>query len=127
MQSTRPDWSHLAPDFQFYLDFFCEHLTNYSYCCVVDSDDFFHTFLLSAAVKPGNDPLLNAVVGFAAYHYTIKEHKEDMQEFLQYYNKSVTLLLSSFKKREPQNTATLLTILQLATIEVRQRVSAQCP
>ncbi|KAK7956194.1 uncharacterized protein PG986_005416 [Apiospora aurea] len=87
------------------------------YCVVFDTDEFFMKFLPSVAVQSGNEALLYALVGFAAYHRTIQNPSGNISEFLQYYNKSVTLLLEAFKKGGKQNTATLLTILQLATIE----------
>jgi len=68
-----------------------------------------------------NEALLYAVVGFAAYHHTLKNPNGQINEFLQYYNRSVTLLLAFLKKKEKHSVATLLTILQLATIEVRAR------
>ncbi|KAK8868071.1 Sterol uptake control protein 2 [Apiospora arundinis] len=111
------DWSHLPPDLQFYLQYFCDNMTHYSYCVVFDTDAFFMKFLPSVAVQSGNESLLYALVGFAAYHRTIQNPSGNISEFLQYYNKSVTLLLEAFKKGGKQNTATLLTILQLATIE----------
>ncbi|KAI0132542.1 hypothetical protein BJ170DRAFT_252444 [Xylariales sp. AK1849] len=118
--SIRPgplDWSNLAPDLRFYLDYYYDNLTYYNYCMIQDPEDFFRTFLPSTAIRNGNEALLYAVVGFSAYHYTLQNPKGKIQDFLQYYNKSVTLLLNSFKRKEKQNTATLLTILQLATIE----------
>lgn len=118
IQPMRSDWSHLPPDLRFYLDYFCENITNYSYCVIGDPDDFFRSFLPSIAIRSGNEALLYAVVGFSAYHYTTQDPNGGIHEFLQYYNKSVTLLLNSFKRRDKQYTATLLTILQLATIEV---------
>jgi hypothetical protein len=119
--SNRPgplDWSHLDPELRFYLNYFHENLTHYSYGMVLDVDDFCRTFLLNTAIQTGHEALLYAVVGFSAYHHTIQDPNGQIENFLQYYNKSVTLLLNSFKKREKQNIATLLTILQLATIEV---------
>jgi hypothetical protein len=44
-----------------------------------------------------------------------------INEFLQYYSRSVTLLLDCLKKKEKYSIGTLLTILQLATIEVSPR------
>ncbi|KAI1142292.1 hypothetical protein F5Y05DRAFT_220805 [Hypoxylon sp. FL0543] len=113
----RPDWSHLATDLQSHLKYYCENITHYNYGMVNDPDDFFRSILPSLAVQKGNEALLNAVVGFAAYHRTVRDPNGRIQDFLRYYNKSVTLLLSYLKKREKQSTATLLTILQLATIE----------
>ncbi|XXG98567.1 Structural maintenance of chromosomes protein 2 [Hypoxylon texense] len=114
---SRPDWSHLPTDIQTHLTYFCEYITHYNYGMVNDTDNFFGLILPSLAVQSGNEALLNAVVGFAAYHRTVQNPNGRIQDFLQYYNKSVTLLLNCLKRREKQNTATLLTILQLATIE----------
>jgi hypothetical protein len=74
-----------------------------------------------------HEALLYAVVGFAAYHYTLKNPNGQIKHFLQYYNKSVTLLLGFLKKKEKHNMGTLLTILQLATIEVGYKKNSQTP
>ncbi|KAK0643615.1 hypothetical protein B0T16DRAFT_459741 [Cercophora newfieldiana] len=112
---SRPDWSFLPQELQFYLRYYVENITNFHYCIVSDVDDFFHTTLTSLAIR--NEPLLYAVVGFAAYHHMLKNSNGQISEFLQYYNRSVTLLLSFLKKKEKHSVTTLLTILQLATIE----------
>lgn len=112
----RPDWSHLPTDFQDYLGWFVENMTHFHYCMGTDHDEFFKTILLHVAVR--NEPLLNAIVGFSAYHATLQNPNGKVRDFLQYYNKSVTLLLNFLKRKEKHNVATLLTILQLATIEV---------
>lgn len=109
------DWSHLPPEYQRCLAFFVENMTSFNYCIPTDSDDFFKTILPSVATR--HEPLLNAVVGFSAYHLTLDNPQGKLQDFLQYYNKSVTLLLGLLKRKEKPNVATLLTILQLATIE----------
>jgi len=70
-----------------------------------------------------NDALLYALVGFSAFQYTIHNPHGKMQDFLQYYNKAVTLLLKSLKKGEQRTNATILAILQLATIEVRMNTT----
>lgn len=116
------DWSHLPPEYQRCLGFFVENITSFNYCIPTDSDDFFKTILPSVATR--HEPLLNAVVGFSAYHLTLDNPQGKLQDFLQYYNKSVTLLLGLLKRKEKPNVATLLTILQLATIEVRLRANA---
>jgi len=122
--SSLPDWSALPSDLQFYLSYFCENITHYHYCMVTDSDDFFRLVLPSAALQ--HEALLFAVVGFAAYHHTLKNPNGQIKEFLQYYNKSVTLLLGFLKKKEKYNIGTLLTILQLAAIEVREEPAPDC-
>ncbi|KAK4450076.1 adhesion and hyphal regulator 1 [Podospora aff. communis PSN243] len=112
---TRPDWSFLPQELQFYLRYYVENITSYHYCIVSNTDDFFRTTLPSLALR--NEPLLYAVVGFAAYHHMLKNPSGQISEFLQYYNRSVTLLLAFLKKKERHSVTTLLTILQLATIE----------
>ncbi|KAJ9424062.1 hypothetical protein QL093DRAFT_2563323 [Fusarium oxysporum] len=83
------DWSHLPPEYQQGLSFFVENLNHFNYCIPLDSDGFFTKILPNLATR--HEPLLNAL--------------------------SVTQLLGLFKRREKPNVATLLTILQLATIE----------
>jgi hypothetical protein len=110
------DWSQLPPQYQQGLSFFVENLNHFNYCIPLDSDEFFTKILPSMATR--HEPLLNAVVGFSAYHSTLQNPEGKLQDFLQYYNKSVTQLLSLLQRKEKPNIATLLTILQLATIEV---------
>lgn len=91
-------------------------MTNYHYGLAVDEDDFFNSELPNVAVQ--FEPLLNALVGFADYHVTLQNPNGKLQDFLQYYNRSVTQLLRLLKRKETHNVLVLLTILQLATIEV---------
>ncbi|KAJ9138929.1 C6 finger domain-containing protein [Pleurostoma richardsiae] len=112
---AQPDWAHLPPDLRFYLEYYTENISHFHYSMVHDTDDFFRMILPNLALQ--HQPLLYAVVGFAAYHCTLTNPNGKIHEFLQYYNKSVTLLLSSLKRKEKHNLATLMTILQLATIE----------
>ncbi|RFU78747.1 hypothetical protein TARUN_3453 [Trichoderma arundinaceum] len=109
------DRQPLPRDFQTYLQFFRENMTNYHYGLAVDEDDFFNSELPTVAIQC--EPLLNALVGFAAYHVTLQNPNGQLQDFLQYYNRSVTQLLSLLKRKETHNVLVLLTILQLATIE----------
>ncbi|KAK3323435.1 hypothetical protein B0T19DRAFT_358636 [Cercophora scortea] len=112
---ARSDWSKLSHEIQFYLNYFYENMTHYHYCMVSDSDNFFRTALIGAALH--DEALLYAVVGFAAYHHSLRNPNGRIKEFLQYYNSSVTLLLAFLKRKETPTATTLLTILQLATIE----------
>ncbi|KAL6883939.1 hypothetical protein HDV57DRAFT_436041 [Trichoderma longibrachiatum] len=105
---------NLPLDFQNYLQYFSENMTNYHYGLAVDEDDFFTTELPQVAMQC--EPLLNALVGFAAYHATLRNPNGELKEFLHYYNRGVSLLLKLLKKGEC-NVHVLLTILQLATIE----------
>jgi hypothetical protein len=114
--NLRSDWSHLPPDLQFYLTYFYENITHFHYSLKAVPGDFLKTLFIDAALR--NDALLHAVVGFAAFHRTLHNADGKIQDFLQYYNKAVSLLLNSIKQREKYSTGTLLAILQLATIEV---------
>ncbi|KAM0493047.1 hypothetical protein ACHAPB_008628 [Verticillium nonalfalfae] len=93
------------------------HMDHHNYCIVHDGDNFFHGILPNFALQ--NEALLNAIVGFSAYLYSLEHNPNGkMWEFLQYYNRGVTLLLASLKRKEKPDIGTLLTILQLATIEM---------
>ncbi len=111
------EWSHLPQELRYFLGYFAENITHYHYGVVNDSHDFFRTILPSMAAR--NEALLYSVVGFAAYHHTLRNPQGKMEQFLKYYNKAVRLLLGFLKRKERHNLATLLTILQLATIEVK--------
>lgn len=113
---SRPDWTFLPHELQFYLGYFYDNITHYHYGMVNDADDFFRSILTGLAIR--NDALLYAVVGFAAYHHALGNPNGRIHEFLQYYSRSVTLLLECLKKKEKYSAGTLLTILQLGTIEV---------
>ncbi|KAI9779235.1 MAG: hypothetical protein M1839_007487 [Geoglossum umbratile] len=109
------DWSHLDNELQFYLNYHRNNLTLHHYFMMHDAQDFLRTTFLDMAVK--NEPLLYAVVGFSAFHYTIALPNGRIQDFLTYYNKSVSLLRRSLQKSQSHTPSTLLTILQLASIE----------
>jgi hypothetical protein len=117
--NLRSDWSYLPPDLQFYLAYFYENVTHLHYSLKTDPGNFLKTLFLDAALR--NDALLHAVVGFSAFQRTLHNPEGKIQDFLQYYNKAVSLLLSSLRRGEKHSTGTLLAILQLATIEVRYR------
>ena len=114
--TLKSDWSYLPPDLQIYLTYFYENITHLHYSLKADPGDFLKTLFIDAALR--NDALLHAVVGFAAFQRTLHSHDGKIQDFLQYYNKAVSLLLSSLQRGDKHSTGTLLTILQLATIEV---------
>lgn len=116
------DWSFLPTEMQGHLQWFRDNMTNFHYCITNDFDDFFKSILPSIASR--SEPLLNALVGFSAYNSTLQNPKGKLEDFLQYYNKSVILLLQALKKKEKHSIGTLLTILQLATIEVCLEISS---
>lgn len=110
------DRQGLEGDVQFYLNYYCDNITHYHYSVVNDHDNFFKEMLTELAIQ--DEGLLYAVVGFAAYHYTLQSPIGEIKDFLHFYNRSVTLLLRFLKRKERHTEMTLLTILQLATIEV---------
>lgn len=107
--------SALSEDVKALLRYHIEKLCYYHYAFRSDRGDFFKTTLLEIAINDENEALLYAVVAFAAYHRTFAVADSGITNFLTYYNKSIGLLQQSLKH---PNTTTLLTILQLATIEV---------
>ncbi|KAK3990106.1 adhesion and hyphal regulator 1 [Cladorrhinum sp. PSN332] len=113
--SSRPDWTFLPHELQFYLGYFYDNLNHHHYGLLSNADDFHRTTLIGLALR--NEALLYAVVGFSAYHHALRNPTGRINEFLQYYNRSVSLLLACLKNKEKYSFATLLTILQLGTIE----------
>lgn len=107
---------------QRHLRWFTDNVTNYHYCITNDFDNFFKNILPNMALR--SEALLNALVGFSAYHSTLQNPSGKLQDFLRYYNKSVILLLQALQKKEKHSIGTLLTILQLATIEVTSPICA---
>lgn len=83
-----------------------------------DASYFHHHILVEQALN--YDPLLYAVAGFAAFQSTVKRSDGRIQDFLGYYNKSLSLLRKSLRDHQQHTDATMLTILQLATLEVRK-------
>lgn len=66
----------------------------------------------------GYDPLLYALVSFAAYHHSLRASEGKLYKFLKYYNKALGLLRTSLGLGEEHTEATLCTIHTLTTIEV---------
>lgn len=108
-------WSHLDANLQHLLEVH-QNMNHHHYLFKHRADDFLHVTLIEQALS--YDPLLYAVCCFAAYHESLRAKNGDIKDFLEYYNKSVTLLLWSLQSQQKHTLATLLTILQLATFEV---------
>lgn len=109
------DLSHLPHDLRFYLSFYLREITYHHYSLKHDSCNFL-ACLVQVALS--NEALLNAIVGFAAYQHSLQAPRAKIQDFLMYYNKSVSLLLRSLRKDQSRTLGNLLTMLQLACIEV---------
>lgn len=110
------EWTHLPRDVQFYLEYFNENITYLHYSLKYDPGNFLKTDLLEVALR--TDSLLYAVVGFSAFQRTLHNPRGKIEDFLPYYNKAVSLLLASLKNGQRHEMGILLSILQLATIEV---------
>jgi hypothetical protein len=108
--------SELSEDIQFYLRYHKEHLNYHHYFLRFESVEFVKTTLLDHALS--YEPLLYAVVGFAAWHHTLGQADGKLNDFLQYYHRSLTLLRESLASKKKRGEGMLLTILQLATFEV---------
>ena len=109
-------WSHLPSSLQYHLEYH-QQLSYHHYFFKHEASNFVHNILVEHAISFA--PLLYAVVGFAAFQRTLQNREGKIQDFLGYYNKSVTLLRKSLFDGREHTHATLLTILQLATFEVR--------
>lgn len=108
--------SHLPEKIQYYLAYHKNHLTYHHYFLRHQSDNFLHTILFDQALT--YEPLLFAVVGFAAFQEALTISNGKIEHFLGYYNESISLLRLSLSRGEEYSQNMLLTILQLATIEV---------
>nr|KMM68607.1 hypothetical protein CPAG_04933 [Coccidioides posadasii RMSCC 3488] len=113
--STPSDLSVLTPDVTFFIAYRKQHINYHHYLLKSHAAKFLGDDMMSYAM--GYEPLLYAVVAFSAYHYSIAHPNGKLYTFLQYYNKSVSLLLNSLRGGEKHNDAMLLTILQLAAFE----------
>ena len=113
--SRRQRWADRRGDIQKYLQFHDEYVTYYHYFLKFDLEDFIHTELIDMALV--YEPLLYAVVAFAAYHHTVQQPDGRVADFLSYYSKSLNLLMKSLAKGAKTTEATLLTVLQLTTFE----------
>lgn len=109
-------FSNLPREMQYYLNYHQQYINHHHYFFKHDATHFVNTTLLELALE--YEPLLYAVVGFAAYHMTLRKPNGKVQDFLGYYNRSVQLLLKSLRDDQKHTDATILTILQLAAFEV---------
>jgi hypothetical protein len=114
--SSSRRWASLPKDVKFYLKYHRDTLTHHHYAFKYDGGDFLKTTFLEIAMNDASSALLYAVVAFAAYHHAVANDDNRISTFLNYYNKSIIYLQQSLKSKR-HNVATLLTILQLATIE----------
>ena len=109
-------YAHLPADLQFYMDYHRNHLDHHVYFFRQHCDYFLHTILPTLALT--YEPLLFSVAGFAAFQMALKQPDGKIHDFLDYYNQSVTGLRRSLADGQAHSESMILTILQLATIEV---------
>jgi hypothetical protein len=114
--SDLPGFSRLEKDVRFFLEYHQRHITVYHYFLMSPAENFIHREIVENAMK--YKPLLYAVVGFAAYHFSVGNSNGKLYTFLKHYNRSVSLLRKSIQAGDRYSDAILLTILQLATFEV---------
>ena len=115
--TQNPRWASLPQNVKFYLKYHRNNLSHHHYSWKYDAGDFLKKTFLEIAIN--FEPLMYAVVAFAAYHNALSREDGRVKDFLDAYNKSVSSLRQSLAKTERHSLSTLLTILQLATIEVR--------
>ncbi|KAK6435275.1 hypothetical protein LTR95_008540 [Oleoguttula sp. CCFEE 5521] len=113
--TQHPKWAELPSFIKFYLKYHRNHLSYQHYAWKYDGGNFLKTTFLEIALN--YEPLLYAVVAYAAYHYALGREEGKVKDFLDTYNRSVSALRRSLEKGDKHNISTLLTILQLATIE----------
>ena len=113
-RQLKPD---LKPEMEKYLRFQHDSLTFYHYLFKVDPADFVHGELIDLALS--FEPLLHAVVAFAAYHHTVRlpDAQANFNDFWKYYCKSIVKLRKHLESTEERDDLVLLTVLQLATFE----------
>lgn len=104
-------------DYRRHFKWFSENMTHYHYGLPLDTDDFFKTILPEAASQ--SEPLMNAMTAFAAYQQTIQNPDGKISDFLGYYNRAIKLLLEILQTHHKYSLTTLMTILQIAQLEVR--------
>lgn len=114
--SQTPDWKTYPKDVKFYLEFFRDNITYCHYAFKHDCRDFLKTAYLEAAIS--FKPLLYSLVAFTAYHYALRHPDSKPERFLDYYDQSVSLFRATLSKGNNPPVPVLLTMLQLATIEV---------
>ncbi|KAK1046898.1 hypothetical protein LTR74_017879 [Friedmanniomyces endolithicus] len=114
--SQNARWASLPREVKSYLRYHRDCMSYHHYGFKYDAGDFLKTTYLEIAVNDDSAALLYGIVAFAAYHHALTHQTDIISRFLAYYNQSIMLLQQALKKKR-HNVATLLTILQLATIE----------
>ena len=106
----------LPDDLRFYLNFYQQFISHDHFFLRRNSTRFVQHTIIELALL--YEPLLYALVGFSAYHHTLRTPGGKLYTFLKYYHKALTLLRKSLGSGEEHTEATLCTVLVLATFEV---------
>ncbi|TKX18345.1 fungal specific transcription factor domain-containing protein 74 [Elsinoe australis] len=110
-----PKWAKLPKDVRFYMKYHRHNISCHHYALKYDGSGWLKDTFLEIALS--YEPLLYAITAFSAYFHTLTLPDGKISMFLGYYNKSVETLRATLARSSHYNTATLLTILQLATFE----------
>lgn len=107
---------NLPQNVQFYLDYHHQLVPHHQAFRKHGDDDLSNSTFFSLPLN--FKPLLYAIVAFAAYRNSISHPESDIGDFLEFYDTSITALRQSLNETEQDLVPKLLTMLQLATIEV---------
>ncbi|KAJ6013750.1 hypothetical protein N7540_008341 [Penicillium herquei] len=107
--------ARVSEDLRYYLNFYQEFITPGHFFLRRGSMVFVQHSIIELALQ--YEPLLYALVGFAAYHHTLQSSGGKIYTFLKYYNKALVLLRKSLSSGEEHTEATLCTVLVLTTFE----------
>ena len=105
----------ISTDIDFFINYHIANITHHHYLLKTDFGNFIKTKFIEYTYQ--SDALSHAVAAFSAFHYSITNKTWEFHTFLRFYMKAVGLLRVSLNK--PHTIHTLLTILQLASFEVR--------
>jgi hypothetical protein len=111
----------LSEDLRSLLQYAKDNITHWHYNMAVDGANFVEKGIFQNALI--YEPLLYALCCFAAYHKAIRTPKGEIKDFLKYHSRSIRSLQDSIKTMKKHNFLTLITILQLATIEVNSKLT----
>jgi hypothetical protein len=115
----------LPEDLKLLLQYARENITHWHYNMIVDGPNFVEMSIFQNALI--YEPLLYALCCFAAYHKSIRAPDGEIKDFLKYHSRSIRSLQDSIKTMKKHNFLTLITILQLATIEVCENAVVRIP
>jgi len=117
LRSLSKGMADLPEDLKSLLQYARENISHWHYSMIVDKANFVEQSIFQNALI--YEPLLYALCCFAAYHKAIRDPNGEVKDFLKYHSKSIRSLQDSIQNLKKHNYLTLITILQLATIEVR--------